>query len=170
MSAWFRTRCFSGCHDVLPLHCGKSKFFPQGGISTSLVATLFKLQLTERALCFGGHWSSRGFGAAPEQAARLCWACIASTVTMRPARSRLLESSRTAGISLRVPVAERIVGEGNLKTAPPPPRLSNTRCVFEKTTVTRLRELWQVCRCVPVPDPAGETLSFWDNIMRRNFE
>jgi len=47
------------------------------------------------------------------------------------------------GALLRVPVAERIVGESNLKIGSPP-RLSNTRCVFEKTAITRLGELWQV--------------------------
>ncbi len=36
------------------------------------------------------------------------------------------------------------------KTGSPPPCLSNIRCVFEKTAVTRLHELWQVRRCVSV--------------------
>ena len=49
----------------------------------------------------------------------------------------------------RVPVGERLVGEGNLKTGFPL-CLIITRCVFEKTAVTRLRELWCVRRCVSV--------------------
>ena len=51
---------------------------------------------------------------------------------------------------LWVPVAESIVGEGNLETAPSSPHLSDTRCVFEKTAVSRLRRLWLVRRYASV--------------------
>ena len=69
------------------------------------------------------------------------------------------------GALLRVPVAERIVGESNLKIGSPP-RLSNTRCVFEKTAITRLGELWQVYRCVSLSASRREAVEFLNNNIR----
>ncbi len=70
------------------------------------------------------------------------------------------------GVSLQVVVSERIVGEGNLKIDSTQ-RLSITRCVFDKTAVMRLRELWQVRRRVSVLTSRRETVESLDNKNRR---
>ena len=72
----------------------------------------------------------------------------------------------------RVPVGERLVGEGNLKTGFPL-CLIITRCVFEKTAVTRLRELWCVraplCIRTSVPDSRLEAVESLDKKIREDF-
>ena len=44
-----------------------------------------------------------------------------------------------------------------------------TRCVFEKTAATRLRELWHVRRCVSVPDSRREAVESLDKKIREDF-
>ena len=98
--------------------------------------------------------------------------------TNSPCRNRSQTSFDRAGLKFwrelvkwgpqRVPVGERLVGEGNLKTGFPP-RLIITSFVFEKTAVTRLRELWRVRRCVSVPDSRREAAESLDKKIREDF-